>query len=286
MYCTTNYTVNVMLNKRSQVRIQLYDRTAVYRPVVTRYSTARARRRPQSSAIQSSNSHTGWVKSSVAAGLESNHGLYCWSDASYGEERSHTGYAVIYMNAAVCWASRKLKVIALSSTEAEISAGVGACKDLKFVKRNSSQSVVRKVFSIEPNGRALDQCPTKRLQQCRAKWFNLAFQPNGLWLVDAPRQNRIASSGRPRCVLRHPRAKGGSADWFASGRTYPILHPHQMPSKLSSNKRARPPCTNASKSARTVSCKEIDRNPPPSQESQSTPVIRPKATAVLVQPIC
>ena len=28
------------------------------------------------------------------AALKSNHGLYCWSDASYGEERSHTGYAV------------------------------------------------------------------------------------------------------------------------------------------------------------------------------------------------
>ena len=68
------------------------------------------------------------------ARLKANHGLHVWGDSSYGEERSHTGFCVMYMNAAICWASRRLKVIALSSTEAEVSAGVGACKDLKFVR--------------------------------------------------------------------------------------------------------------------------------------------------------
>ena len=39
----------------------------------------------------------------------------------------------MYMNAAICWVSRRLKVVAVSSTEAEVAAGVPAAKDIRFV---------------------------------------------------------------------------------------------------------------------------------------------------------
>ena len=67
--------------------------------------------------------------------LPAEHSLHVWSDASWGEEiKSHGGHAVMYRNAAICWTSRKIKVKALSSAEAEIVAGVVACKDTIFVR--------------------------------------------------------------------------------------------------------------------------------------------------------
>ena len=62
-----------------------------------------------------------------------NSGLLCWSDASWGTIRSHGGHVITYMGAAICWVSRRLKVVCLSSTEAETVAGVAAVKDLRFV---------------------------------------------------------------------------------------------------------------------------------------------------------
>ena len=35
---------------------------------------------------------------------------------------------------AICWASRRSKVVAISSTEAEVIAGVAAAKDIKFMR--------------------------------------------------------------------------------------------------------------------------------------------------------
>lgn len=66
--------------------------------------------------------------------LESN-GLVAYSDASYGSVKSHGGHMIMYGNAAVAWTSRRLKVIALSSAEAEICAGVGASKDIIFLRQ-------------------------------------------------------------------------------------------------------------------------------------------------------
>ena len=63
-----------------------------------------------------------------------NNGLLCWSDASFGTVRSHGGHILMYFGAAVCWASRRLKVVCLSSREAEVVAGVGAAKDIRFMR--------------------------------------------------------------------------------------------------------------------------------------------------------
>ena len=65
--------------------------------------------------------------------LEANNGLHVGSDASFGSIKSHGGHVVMYMNAAICWVSRRLKVVAVSSTEAEVAAGVPAAKDIRFV---------------------------------------------------------------------------------------------------------------------------------------------------------
>jgi hypothetical protein len=65
--------------------------------------------------------------------LQQNSGLMCWSDASWGTIRSHGGHVITYMGAAICWVSRRLKVVCLSSTEAETVAGVAATKDVRFV---------------------------------------------------------------------------------------------------------------------------------------------------------
>ena len=63
-----------------------------------------------------------------------NSGACAWSDAAQGEPKSHGGYILMWMNAAICWASRRSKVVAISSTEAEVIAGVAAAKDIKFMR--------------------------------------------------------------------------------------------------------------------------------------------------------
>ena len=65
--------------------------------------------------------------------LVRNRGLACHSDASHSTHK-YGGWVIMYMNAAVCWASRKIKVATTSTTESEVCAGVGAAKDLKFVR--------------------------------------------------------------------------------------------------------------------------------------------------------
>ena len=62
------------------------------------------------------------------------HGVHTWSDASWGNKKSHGGHIVMGFNGPLCWSSRRLRAIAQSSTEAEIGAGVGASKDIIFVR--------------------------------------------------------------------------------------------------------------------------------------------------------
>jgi len=62
-----------------------------------------------------------------------NRGLSGHSDASHSRHK-YGGWVVMYMNAAICWASRKIKVATTSSTESETCAGVGLAKDLKFAR--------------------------------------------------------------------------------------------------------------------------------------------------------
>ena len=93
-------------------------------------------------------------------------GLYVWSDGSWGGVTSegvssHCGWAVMRSGAAVCWASRKLKAAAQSSTEAETCAGVGACKDTIFVRN------LLAFMEVPPTG------PTPLLIDNQGMWFNV-----------------------------------------------------------------------------------------------------------------
>jgi hypothetical protein len=90
-----------------------------------------------------------------------NSGLLCWSDASWGTVRSHGGHVITYMGAAICWVSRRLKVVCLSSTEAETVAGVAAVKDLRFVLH------ILDFFSVKVKGRV------PLLIDNAGMWFNI-----------------------------------------------------------------------------------------------------------------
>ena len=63
--------------------------------------------------------------------------------------------------AAMCWASRKIKVICLSSAESEICAGVAATKDVTFVRN------ILTFMWCAPSG------PTPLLIDNEAMWFNV-----------------------------------------------------------------------------------------------------------------
>ena len=93
--------------------------------------------------------------------VKKNGELHCWSDASFGDIKSHAGHVLMYCGAAVAWASRKIRVVALSSTEAEMVAGVAACKDIIFVRH-----------VLQFMG-AVIQCPTPLLIDNEGMWFNI-----------------------------------------------------------------------------------------------------------------
>ena len=93
--------------------------------------------------------------------LQRNSGLMCWSDASWGTIRSHGGHVITYMGAAICWVSRRLKVVCLSSTEAETVAGVAATKDLRFVLH------ILDFFGVKIAG------PVPLLIDNAGMWFNI-----------------------------------------------------------------------------------------------------------------
>ena len=94
------------------------------------------------------------------------YGLCVWSDASFNSktakgQMSYCGHVIMRGNGAVCWASRKLKAVALSSTEAEICAGVAATKDIIFVRN------VLTFMGAKPAG------PTPLLIDNEGMWFNV-----------------------------------------------------------------------------------------------------------------
>lgn len=96
-----------------------------------------------------------------AAALAHNHGLIAWSDASFGTIRSHAGYVICYMGAAICWCSKRLRIVAQSSTEAEIAAGVMAAKDIRFVRH------ILHFFDVKIDG------PVPLLIDNEGMWFNV-----------------------------------------------------------------------------------------------------------------
>ena len=93
--------------------------------------------------------------------VSGNHGFHCWSDASYGDVKSHAGHVLMYCGGAVAWASRKIRVVVLSSTESETVAGVTACKDIIFVRH------ILAFMGSTING------PTPLMIDSEGMWFNV-----------------------------------------------------------------------------------------------------------------
>ena len=63
------------------------------------------------------------------------HELYCWFDSSWGRAPlAMCGHVVMRSGAAVSWSARKLKLIPLSSCEAEYACGANACRDVRYIQ--------------------------------------------------------------------------------------------------------------------------------------------------------
>ena len=78
-----------------------------------------------------------------------------------GGDAADAGHVVMYGNGPVAHSSRKIKVSAQSSTEAEICAGVAATKDIKFIRQ------ILTFLKMTPNG------PTPLLIDNEGMWFNV-----------------------------------------------------------------------------------------------------------------
>ena len=67
--------------------------------------------------------------------FETNHGLHMYFDSSWNKvPMPFYGWVVMFMGCAVSWSAKKLKIVPLSSAEAETACGSIACRDLQFVK--------------------------------------------------------------------------------------------------------------------------------------------------------
>ena len=70
--------------------------------------------------------------------VENNHGLIAYSDASWRSKAgsySSYGYVIYLFGGVVSFASKYLKVVALSSAEAEYAAASQTCRELTFVRK-------------------------------------------------------------------------------------------------------------------------------------------------------
>ena len=70
--------------------------------------------------------------------IESNHGFVAYSDASWRDPHKFGwnmyGYAVYLYGAPVSFAAKLLKVVALSTAEAEYAAASQTCREIQFVR--------------------------------------------------------------------------------------------------------------------------------------------------------
>ena len=78
------------------------------------------------------------LESSLHAQVRRNHGLVAYSDSSFRKPNSlgysMFGYVVYLFGAPISFTSKRLKVVALSSAEAEYAAASYTCKELVFVR--------------------------------------------------------------------------------------------------------------------------------------------------------
>lgn len=65
----------------------------------------------------------------------SNRGLHLYFDSSWNKvPKPFFGHVVLFMGGAVSWSARRMKIVPLSSAEAETACGSTACRDLQFVR--------------------------------------------------------------------------------------------------------------------------------------------------------
>ena len=90
--------------------------------------------------------------------------LYCFFDSSWGRApTAMSGHVVMFNGAAVSWSARKLKLIPLSSCEAETACGSVACRDLRFIQlilNELSQPGI--VTLVEPETRVITDSQSAR----------------------------------------------------------------------------------------------------------------------------
>ena len=63
------------------------------------------------------------------------HPLHGYSDASWDEDKSVSGWACMWQNAVLSWGSNKQHAVSLSSCEAELYALSEAAKDMVFLRK-------------------------------------------------------------------------------------------------------------------------------------------------------
>ena len=64
-----------------------------------------------------------------------NKGLHTYFDSSWNKvPKPFFGHVIMYMGCAVSWSARRMKIVPLSSAEAETACGSIACRDLQFVR--------------------------------------------------------------------------------------------------------------------------------------------------------
>ena len=78
------------------------------------------------------------IDPTLAASISSSGGLVAYSDATWRRSDHHGfnmfGFVIYFMGAPVCFTSKQLKVVALSSAEAEYAAASYACREIVFVR--------------------------------------------------------------------------------------------------------------------------------------------------------
>ena len=71
-----------------------------------------------------------------ATQIRNNHGFVAYSDSSWGNKYPYPmfGYCVYLFGGLVSFASKQMKIVALSSCEAEYVAAVACCKEITFIR--------------------------------------------------------------------------------------------------------------------------------------------------------
>jgi len=81
--------------------------------------------------------------------FHANHGLCTFTDASFARDtdlRSVYGHVTLYKNGAISWGSKGIKIVCLSTTEAETVAATTAAQDVSFLRALMTD------IGIEPAG--------------------------------------------------------------------------------------------------------------------------------------